>query len=177
MFAQHSSRSVNTRKTNRAENDAARIRARRANSFKRAPQQQVNAADEIVGTPIEGAKGVEESVAQIMSRQQARGNVPPVERAMPEREGPDRDNLPQAPGAQAVASWPITAEVKGNPVVNQTQGIAPAAPQTTGTSFTGATLADTGAFPPDTMGAVGPTQFVVFVNGSRAYFQQDHRRC
>ncbi len=32
-------------------------------------------------------------------------------------------------------------------------------------SFTGATLADTGAFPPDTMGAVGPAQFLVTVNG------------
>jgi hypothetical protein len=39
------------------------------------------------------------------------------------------------------------------------------APQTPGTSFTGATLTDTGAFPPDTMGAVGPTQFIVAVNG------------
>ncbi|HXJ64308.1 MAG TPA: DUF11 domain-containing protein, partial [Actinomycetota bacterium] len=39
------------------------------------------------------------------------------------------------------------------------------APQTTSTSFLGATLADTGAFPPDTMGAVGPTQFVVDLNG------------
>ena len=28
-----------------------------------------------------------------------------------------------------------------------------------------ATLADTGAFPPDSMGAVGPTQFILAVNG------------
>ena len=32
-------------------------------------------------------------------------------------------------------------------------------------AFTGATLADTGAYPPDTMGAVGPAQFIVAVNG------------
>lgn len=32
-------------------------------------------------------------------------------------------------------------------------------------SFTGATLADTDAFPPDSMGAVGPAQFIVAVNG------------
>jgi hypothetical protein len=164
MFAQHSSRSVNTKKTTRVDNDSAKYKARRANAFKRAPQQ-VNPLGETVGTPVEGAKGVQESVAQIMARQQALGNAPPVERAMPEREGPDRSTLPQAPGAPAVASWPISAEAKGNPVVNGSSGIVPAAPQTTGTSFTGATLADTGAFPPDTMGAVGPTQFVVFVNG------------
>src|SRR5207237_5387983 len=52
-----------------------------------------------------------------------------------------------------------------NSTTNSTPGVRPLAPQTTGTNFTGATLADTGAFPPDTMGAVGPTQFVVFVNG------------
>src|SRR6185503_5372918 len=32
-------------------------------------------------------------------------------------------------------------------------------------NFTGATLADTLAFPPDSMGAVGPAQFIVAVNG------------
>lgn len=37
--------------------------------------------------------------------------------------------------------------------------------QTVATTFTGATLADTGAFPPDSMGAVGPTQFLVALNG------------
>lgn len=36
---------------------------------------------------------------------------------------------------------------------------------TAATSFDGATLTDTGAFPPDSMGTVGPTQFIVFVNG------------
>lgn len=34
-----------------------------------------------------------------------------------------------------------------------------------GINFTGATLTDTGAFPPDSMGAVGPAQFIVAVNG------------
>ncbi len=42
---------------------------------------------------------------------------------------------------------------------------APAAPQTIGVNFRGATLADTDAFPPDTSGAAGPTQFLVGVNG------------
>ena len=36
---------------------------------------------------------------------------------------------------------------------------------TTSFSFDGATLTDTGAFPPDSMGTVGPTQFITFVNG------------
>ena len=42
---------------------------------------------------------------------------------------------------------------------------APAAPQTIGVNFRGAALADTDAFPPDTSGAAGPTQFLVGVNG------------
>ncbi|MFY9552283.1 MAG: IPT/TIG domain-containing protein, partial [Thermoanaerobaculia bacterium] len=42
---------------------------------------------------------------------------------------------------------------------------APAAPQTLGVSFRGARLADTNAFPPDSSGAAGPTQFLVGVNG------------
>jgi len=40
-----------------------------------------------------------------------------------------------------------------------------AAGQTTGVNFTGATLFDTQAFPPDSMGAAGPSQFIVAVNG------------
>jgi hypothetical protein len=39
-------------------------------------------------------------------------------------------------------------------------------------SFTGATLADTDAFPPDSMGAVGPAQYVVAVNGRLRSFNK-----
>ncbi|MCE7958893.1 MAG: hypothetical protein DYH06_13310, partial [Acidobacteria bacterium ACB2] len=42
---------------------------------------------------------------------------------------------------------------------------APQAAQTIALNFQGPTLSQTGSFPPDTMGAVGPTQFIVFVNG------------
>ena len=46
------------------------------------------------------------------------------------------------------------------------------APQTLGISFTGATLADAGLFPPDVMGAVGPSQYIVFVNGRLRTFNK-----
>jgi hypothetical protein len=56
--------------------------------------------------------------------------------------------------------------------VSRLPGGAPSAPtasltpQTLGTNFTGATISDTPGFvPPDTMGAVGPTQYIVTVNG------------
>jgi hypothetical protein len=74
-------------------------------------------------------------------------------------EEPNRENLPQAPGALELSQWPILEGINLDSL-NELD-----APQTLGISFTGATLSDAGAFPPDVMGAVGPTQYVVFVNG------------
>src|SRR6266403_776050 len=37
--------------------------------------------------------------------------------------------------------------------------------QNIGLSFLGATLADTHSYPPDSMGAIGPSQYIVAVNG------------
>ncbi len=73
---------------------------------------------------------------------------------------PNRNNLPQNPNARAVASYPINItepEGRNNTSIE--------AAQTPSTSFTGATLSETGSFPPDVMGAVGPTQYIVAVNG------------
>src|SRR5690606_4868454 len=63
-----------------------------------------------------------------------------------------------ADGAAALASFPPDAAGTG------AKGMVAKA-QTLALSFDAATLADTGAYPPDTMGAVGPQQFVAFVNG------------
>ncbi|HSV12656.1 MAG TPA: hypothetical protein VLI90_00240, partial [Tepidisphaeraceae bacterium] len=51
----------------------------------------------------------------------------------------------------------LQAQTLDSPTIEQSQTIS--------TSFTGATLSDTGAFPPDSMGDVGPTQYIVAVNG------------
>ena len=51
------------------------------------------------------------------------------------------------------------------PAVSPVAPPSPSAPQTLGVSFLGADSADTSAFPPDTMGAAGPSQFLVGVNG------------
>ena len=61
------------------------------------------------------------------------------------------------PDAPAISRYPV------NPPSAPVRG--PNAIHTPSLSFDGATLADTGAFPPDSMGTVGPTQFVVAVNG------------
>jgi hypothetical protein len=73
---------------------------------------------------------------------------------------PDRENLPQAPGALELSQWPTLQSQNLPEDFTYTD-----APQTYGVNFTGAVLSDALAFPPDVMGAVGPTQFIVFVNG------------
>src|SRR5207247_5060874 len=111
-----------------------------------------------VGVPVTGKGGVQETVEQLMQREATRpARVKPPIR--PELEMPDRRTLPQNPLSPSEAQWP-PAPAGVSPL---TRAPAPLAPQTLGTSFTGVTLADSG-FPPDTMGAVGPTQFIVAVN-------------
>lgn len=142
----------------------------------------VSQHDDTVGVPSVGASGIQKTTAEVMFDQaSAPAALPREPRVMVEHEGPDRKNLPQDPDALRVASTPgrtapvskgatgskgaVAAKAVGN-AVKTLDEVRPSAPQTVSTpNFTGATLADTGAFPPDTMGAVGPTQFVVFVNG------------
>src|SRR2546427_4604917 len=52
------------------------------------------------------------------------------------------------------------------------EAICLSAPQTVGLNFTGATLADSGFIPPDSMGAVGPAQFIVAINGRLRSFNK-----
>ena len=114
------------------------------------------ASGEIIGTPQTGVAGVSETTAQIMQRE--RSAVKPPIHVMP-RFQMDRSGLRENPLSPNVAQWPSASKPTPD------QPVMPFSPQTLGTSFTGATLADTGAFPPDTMGTVGPTQFIVAVNG------------
>jgi hypothetical protein len=94
-------------------------------------------ADEL-GRRLVGEIGVQESMDEIMARQAVA--PPPGPRPEHELEYPDRSRLPQNPNAPAVSSLPAVAPEKA------------AAPglkiHTTGLAFDGATLTDTGAFPP-----------------------------
>ena len=110
------------------------------------------------GTPgerIATLPGIGESTSSIMQRQAIA--PPPRPRPDFELEYPDRRNLPQNPDAQAVSQYPHAAGT----FVHSPSGTI----HTTAGAFDGATLTDTLAFPPDSMGTVGPTQFIVFVNG------------
>ena len=67
----------------------------------------------------------------------------------------------------ADAEYPETTQTPVLPVeaINGEVALAGTVAQTVGSTFLGATLADCQAYPPDTMGAVGPSQFIVAVNG------------
>lgn len=97
-----------------------------------------------------------ETVLSLMQRQSIA--PPKALRNRPEFEGPERKHLPQNPQSKSEASYPA-----GN--ANGLLGGGPAS-LVASTSFNGVTGPDeTGAFPPDDMGAIGPTQFIVAVNG------------
>jgi hypothetical protein len=141
---------------------------------------------EKVGVPTVGSPGVRKTTEEIMFEQMTAPSFPRTPRMMREHELPDRKHLPQDPNAKPVATTPgddaLVSKARGGakgavgskPMIgtNAAPQVVPLAPQTTSTNFTGATLADTGAFPPDSMGAVGPNQFVVFVNGRLRTFDK-----
>jgi len=80
---------------------------------------------------------------------------------------PERKNLPQSPGALELSQWPsLESQIIPEDYNNSD------APQAYGISFTGAVLSDALAFPPDVMGAAGPTQYVIFVNGRLRTFNK-----
>ncbi|HEY6942656.1 InlB B-repeat-containing protein [Dokdonella sp.] len=110
----------------------------------------------IAGVGVPTSTGVTHTSAELMQQEAVR---PPRRGPRPEHEleGPERDNLQPNPAAPIVSRYPSSATSEPER--------GPRAIHTPSTSFDGATLADTGAFPPDSMGTVGPTQYVVAVNG------------
>ncbi|HEV2829763.1 MAG TPA: hypothetical protein VGW76_19340, partial [Pyrinomonadaceae bacterium] len=124
-----------------------------------------------VGVPVVGEKGIERSTAEIM---QAQLVAPPSSRPLkPERGLEGREDRPQDPNAPEVASLPDPGAAQPASVQRTTDISAPSAPQPVGLNFNAVTgPAETGAFPPDTQGAVGPTQFFLFVNGRLRTFNK-----
>jgi hypothetical protein len=129
------------------------------------PARQQDGRGEMVGISWVGQAGVEETTAEIMERERLSARPPQDEEAEVKKVRPNRKNLPQNPNSPDAPQWPPRNE---NEVSE-----APLDPQTLGLSFTGATLSETGAFPPDSMGAVGPTQFLVGVNGRIKVFDKN----
>ncbi|MEP7337208.1 MAG: proprotein convertase P-domain-containing protein [Acidobacteriota bacterium] len=147
-------------------------------------QQQVNADGSITGTPWFGEYGVMETTAEIMSREHteravrtAKGRLKRPSEREPEHEHIriNRDHLPQNPEALPGAKWPPAGDGETGRQDDGVVGLRSPALQLSPSptlSFTAATLADTTSFPPDTMGAVGPTQFLMAVNGRIRVFNK-----
>ncbi|MDT5294096.1 MAG: hypothetical protein QOJ76_976, partial [Acidobacteriota bacterium] len=158
-----------TESERRREGDAVRARLRAAAQARTIVKGGAQTDGKTVGVPSKGAAGVQRTTADIMQSQSYQPSVLREPRLMKEHELPSRKGLPQDPNAKPLSSTGAAADaapargVSGVSVADAPT--APSAPQTVGTTFTGATLAETSAFPPDSMGAVGPSQFVVFVNG------------
>src|ERR1051326_3759322 len=94
--------------------------------------------EETTGSRLAAPAGVQESTTSIMQRQAV---SPPQEEERPEHEleYPDRSGLKQNPDAPAVSSYPAPGpEEKKAALVSRNI-------HTTGLSFDGATLTDTGA--------------------------------
>lgn len=116
------------------------------------------------GERMDTAPGVALTTAQIMQRQKAMPQMligwhPHFEREI------ERDDLQENPDAPAVSTWPSNAPKFWG-------GMRPLAAQTAALSFDGANSDDTGATPPDSMGTVGPDQYIVFVNGRLRSFDK-----
>jgi hypothetical protein len=100
----------------------------------------------------------QETGAEIMERQGLADRTTGPRRQAPRFATPRRRSSPSS-RSQAAAPAAVAAPSRR-------------APQTLGVNFLGANLADSNAFPPDTMGAVGPTQFLVGVNGRLRSFDK-----
>lgn len=121
------------------------------------------------GTPVATAgRSVSRTTREIMAQSQTVSVKVSQARVTWEMDQPDRSMLPQNPSAPEVSMVPTT-DPSGALAPSV---LSPLAPQVADLSFTGTTLSETGAFPPDCMGAVGPTQFVVFVNGRLKTFNK-----
>ena len=109
-----------------------------------------------------------------MERERAFGTQPPVPTESEIKKiRPDRRNLPQNPASPNESQWPPKPRSEPSNQISQAQASTLSNPQTIGTSFTGASLDDSGLLPPDTMGAVGPSQFLVTVNGRVRSFNKN----
>lgn len=127
--------------------------------------QQQEPAGAMVGSPWTGQFGVQKTTAELMEEERQSAGGPQPEETEFKKIRPDRKGLPLNPESPEVSRWPAQEARESEEPQLQVQ--------TPSTSFTGATLTETNAFPPDTMGAVGPTQFLVGVNGRLKVFDKN----
>jgi hypothetical protein len=115
----------------------------------------VLAENETAGQPWDGPPGIQESVAQVMAR--------------------DRDLPPSSPSRlkRAKTKPPAATSAVRAALAGERELLAGLSPQTVGTNFLGAQFSESGDVPPDSMGAAGPSQFLVCVNGRIKVFSKN----
>ena len=130
--------------------------------------------ERIRGEESVGDRAVERRTADIMADPAGHG---PRKNVYIKREFeiPGRENRPQDPAArldrQTAPGQAHTAPSMASASTSVSSG--PFIAQTLGLTFDGVTgPTQTGAFPPDSMGAVGPSQFFIFVNGRLRTFNK-----
>ncbi|MBK7642339.1 MAG: hypothetical protein IPJ19_04720 [Planctomycetes bacterium] len=123
-------------------------------------------------TPWVGAPGVTESVHEIMQREAQRTALPPADAGLHVRlHGSLRGaNATQNSLSPALAQWPPAAATAQAAPSGGQPGPAPAA--TVGSWFLGAQSSESPYVPPDSQGAVGPTQILFNVNGRIKVFDK-----
>ena len=110
------------------------------------------------GTPWRGSPGITETVARIMQPQTHAGPSSEAGKESEEegeRRRPPRQENPESP---LVAAWP-----SASPDSSTASGFD--ALMSLGSGFKVMSFYDAGSIPPDTIGAVGPTQILIVVNG------------
>ncbi len=130
-------------------------------------QSKTNDDGTITPGKIITAPPVKSSVGQIMALQ-ATQPARTTYRIKPEHEmdpGAKTQN-PNAPATSQYPPLPSGLQLRRAPTIEIHTTAASPAP------FDGATLTDTGAFPPDTMGTAGPTQYFAFENGRLRTFNK-----
>jgi len=119
--------------------------------------------------PWVGEKGITETVAQIMERARLAGDFEPRTKVeFGEEPHVRRDHLPQNPASPAVSFWPPAEAPDFSPVLPPDGNL----PQSVGQSFLTTQFSESNFVPPDTVGAVGPTQVLVCSNGRIKVFSK-----
>jgi PKD repeat protein len=117
------------------------------------------------GHPWKGNVGIAETVGQIMERESKNPNQKPKNQREGHHHEEEEEPLLDNPLAPRVPQWPYDGS-------EQPTDRSPLTPQILGVSFQTASLSESTYIPPDSMGAVGPTQILGIVNGKIKIFSK-----
>lgn len=139
------------------------------------------AAQEGIPRPQYMGRGITETIDEIMARDvpvNPEGQPPALIKSKERELG--REELPVDPRSPWISQWPPAPPTYGRPASNERSFfnnrpiLRPGrySPQTLGTNFQGIQVGESGAIPPDTVGAVSPTQILVATNGRIKIFSK-----